>query len=399
MAEWILSIPNDRAGGIAVEWLRNRAERTRDLRYIGALPEMLRRTKAGEALFSLNAAFHLLWLRDDIDEALVRDFLGIHTNPGATEGDRGHILSLEPNAAFTLCAPPNGALSLQADHAVYMKQMDIAAAHGKGNYGKGGHIAVIDTGCDGPRIDDFYDLAGPTLHPGSTGAVDKVGHGTAMATIIREVAPDCTLTVIRTADSTNIPLWHLLAAIVLAVFDAQAEILNLSLGRDNLSGVCTRCGASSAARSIALEYLMKALRLLAPSYLPNGQPPTYVAATGNDGTGSGFFLPARYDCALAVGAVNAAAQRSEFSTYGSYLHTHHLMAPGGETNRGVPAEWAIADTAQEYYGTSISAAYTSGILALLRTDHSSADLRTLALSKVVAASPSSVCGSGQVRYS
>lgn len=400
MAEIILSAPNDLAGAIALDSLRNRGERTHDFRYLRDLSTALPGARAAGILHELPVSFHLMEARDEIAEPLIRDFLGLHSDPAATSGERGFLFSAEPNWDHSFCAPPGGAPALQADHSTYLSQLNVPAAHRKANFGKSGHIALIDTGCDGVAINDFYDLLHPTSHhPGTSAATDKVGHGTAMATLIREVAPDCTLTVIRTSDSATIPLWHLLGAIVLAVFDARAEIINLSLGLANITGTCTRCGASSAARGFALEFLMKALLSAAPARLAGGHPPTFAAATGNDGSNGGFFLPARYDSALAVGSVNKSGQRSNFSTYGTYLHAHYLMAPGGETSGSTPTEWAIADNAQEFYGTSIACAYTSGLLALLRTDDANSDLRTLAIGKVVGSAPASVCGSGQIQYS
>ncbi|WP_321474279.1 S8/S53 family peptidase [uncultured Paludibaculum sp.] len=400
MGEIVLTIPNDRAGAIALDTIRNRGEQRSDYAYLGDLSGRLRGSRSAELLTRLPASFHRIYVRDEVGEALIRDLLGYHSAPEATSGERGFILSAEPNWGFSLCALPGGAPKLQPDHSTYLSQLQVGRAHAKANHGKGGHIAVIDTGSDGVFIDDYYDLLNSnTCHPGQANAIDNVGHGTAMATIIRAVAPDCTLTVVRTTDTTAIPLWHLLAAIAIAVLDAQAEILNLSLGLANITGTCTRCGASSTARGFALEYLMKALRRLAAVWLPNGQPPTYVAATGNDGSGNGFFLPARYDTTLAVGAVNKSGQRSGFSTYGTYLHPNYVMAPGGEKVYSSVTEFPISDGKEDYCGTSIAAAYASGVLALLRTDNSTADLMQLATQKVRAASPQSVCGSGQLEYS
>jgi hypothetical protein len=400
MSEIVLTLPNDRAGDIALNTIRNQGERRRDYRYLGDLAQRLHESRAAELLRELPMTLHLMSVQEGVEDAFARDLLGYHSQPDAREGERGFILAVEPDWAFSLCAPPGGAPSLRPDHGAYMSQMHVGDAHKNNNFGGSGHIAVIDTGSDGVAIDNYYDLLDPkTYQPGKANATDKVGHGTAMAMLIREVAPRCTLTVVRTTDTTTIPLWHLLAGIAIAVLDAQAEILNLSLGLSNLTGTCTKCGASATARGFALEYLMKSLRRLAGNWLPGGQPPTYVAATGNDGTGNGFFLPAKYDVSLAVGAVNKGGQLASFSTYGTYQHSNYVVAPGGEKVKAVATEYPISDTNDDYCGTSIAAAYTSGVLALLRTDNSSADLMQLASQKVISASPQSVCGKGQIEYS
>ncbi|MBN9657514.1 MAG: S8/S53 family peptidase [Acidobacteria bacterium] len=400
MSEIVLALPNSTAGAIALDTIRNRSERSRDYSYLTELSRSLPGSLSSEYLAQFAVTFHLVSVREEIADALIRDFLGLHSAPEAASGERGHILSAEPNWDFELCAPPGGVPVLQPHHTTYLAQLQASQAHAKGNFGASGRLALIDTGTDGVAIDDFYDLLNPaTYHPGKSGATDKVGHGTTLATLIREVAPQCNLTAIRTSDTAAIPLWHLLAAMAIAVIDAQAEIINLSLGLPNITGTCTRCGASPAARGFALEYLMKALRRMAVQWFPGAQPPTFVAATGNDGTGNGFFLPARFDVSLAVGSVNQNGQRSTFSTYGTYQHSNYVMAPGGEKAGGAVTESPIADNNESYCGTSIAAAYASGVLALLRTDNSTADLRQLATQKVSAAAPASVCGSGRIEYS
>ena len=105
------------------------------------------------------------------------------------------------------------------------------------------------------------------------------------------------------------------------------------------------------------------------------------------------------DVSLAVGSVNQSGQRSSFSTYGTYLHANYVMAPGGEKAGGSTTESPIADNTEQYCGTSVAAAYASGVLALLRTGNPTADLMQLATQKVSSASPASVCGSGRIEYS
>jgi len=371
--------------------------------FAGSMPE----SRSAAFLAGLPVSFHELDVHDrggadqsSLEEAMMNDWKGYHSDPQAVDGERGFILHVEPAWDLEVMAPPNGAPTLSADHNVYMTQLNIAAARARHNDGQSSRVALIDTGCDGLVIHDFYDLLTTgTYHPGPQSQIDTVGHGTAMATIIQAVAPAGDLTVVRVSDQTNIPLWNLLAGVVLATIDAQAEIINLSLGRASLAGTCTKCGASALVRSFALEYLLKALRRFATSWYANGQPPTFVAATGNDGSGNGFFAPARYDACLAVGAVNSSAAKSSFSTYGTYSHLNHVMAPGGEVSNGVTTEYAASDSVEKYYGTSISAAYTSGLLALFRNDSPTGDLMQIAASKVVPATPVGLCGSGQIAYS
>jgi hypothetical protein len=417
MSNLIVSVPNDSAGDIAIATMRRSSERQAVYRYIEDLSDRIspekeltsiggrsrtsQPSRAAEILRQLPAHFHLIAVRDGAEGMVMRDFMGLHRDAQAESGERGFILDVEPEWPFTLCALRNGNPTLRLDHTQYLSQLQVPNAHAKLNYGDDVKVALIDTGCDpSVSINDFYDVLNTSnYHPGVWGAVDNLGHGTAMAKIIRDVAPKCDLSVIRVADQAVIPLWHILAGVAIAVIEAEADIINLSLGLVSIAGTCSRCGASGIARSFALEYLLKSLRKHASSSYPTSQPPVLVAATGNDGQGNGFYLPANYDVCLAVGSVNRAVQRSSFSTYGNYAHLNYVVAPGGEVTNSLVTESAISDNAQPYYGTSISAAYTSGVLALFRHDHPNGDLMRLATTLAVPASPTSECGSGQIIYS
>jgi hypothetical protein len=416
MAQLILSLPNDRAGFIAAESLRADARERGNFEYLGDLASSIAPSEGDQLVFAggvapqrepsraaewlrrLPITFHLISTPGDEPGSLIRDLFGIHSRPEADGGERGFIFGIEEVPEVTLCTPPNGVPTLHSNHQMFMNQLRVPNAHANLNLGAVGTIALIDTGCDGVAIDDYYDLLNSsTYHPGTGNAKDTVGHGTGMAMIMREVAPHAALTVVRISDTVNIPLWNVLAGVAVAVLDAEAEIINLSLGTSNLTGICGHCGTSAAARGIAFQYLLRCLRNQVLHRC--GHPPTFVAATGNSGYGTGFSAPARYDECLAVGSVNSYAQRSTFSTYGTPTHQHYIVAPGGEKLGKTATEYAATDSVEKYCGTSIAAAYTSGILALFRTDDPHADLMQLATQKVVPASPKSICGWGQIVYS
>ena len=418
MGQLIATLPNTRAGAIARRTLISRARQSRDFEYLGDLRGRLsgdsnvqrfgEQPRSAAFLAELPVSFHLLDVhgrtpRDEssLEEALINDWTGYHSDPPAIEGERGFIVNVEPAWDMHVLAPPNGMPMLSMDHSAYMTQLNVAAAHAKGNYGKSSRVALIDTGCDGLNIDDFYDLVAPgSYHPGSSNQTDIVGHGTGMATIIQAVSRECDLTVVRVSDTTTIPLWNLLAGVVIATIDAQAEIINLSLGMAALGGTCSRCGASALVRTSRLSICSRrcadsrrhGTAMVSRLHLSLPQ------ETTEDDTG--FFAPARYDVCLAVGSVNGSATKSAFSTYGTYTHLNHVLAPGGEeVSKGVATEYAASDSAEKYYGTSVSAAYTTGLLALFRNDNPTADLMHLATTKVVSASPAGLCGSGQIVYS
>jgi len=398
MSELILTLPNLPAGDIARDSVISRGEQRGDYRYIESLNDRLRGSLASEFLPRLPLTFHLLYAQDGREQAIADDLMKLHNEPEARDDERGLIFAVEPNWNLSLCALPDGQPATQPDHSAYLAQLGIARAQGKNNLGALGHIAVIDTGAEGVKIDDYYDLLSAPLRPGVQNAIDDFGHGTAIATLIREVAPDCKLSMIRVTDDDDIPLWYFMAGLGLAVLDAQAEIINLSLGIENMTGKCRWCGVSAYARAFALENFMRFLKMGA-KWFTGKEPPTFVAATGNDGSQNGFFIPARWDVCLAVGSVNKSGHHSEFSTYGTLTHPYYVVAPGGETVNSVTTEFAIADNKKPHLGTSISTAYASGVLALLRTDHPTGDLTQLALQRVTSASPPLLCGQGQIQYS
>jgi hypothetical protein len=70
---------------------------------------------------------------------------------------------------------------------------------------------------------------------------------------------------------------------------------------------------------------------------------------------------------LAVGSITQARDRSNFSNYGTKLHSQYMMMPGGEEQQGVISEW-VGEALHKCYGTSAAAAYASGVLALYMSD-------------------------------
>ena len=207
--------------------------------------------------------------------------------------------------------------------------------------GAGVKVAVIDTGIDlrhpafagklAPSSEwkDYVDGDNyPQEVPGS-----NYGHGTGVADIIVQVAPNVTILPIRVlgpdgaGDTTDV-----VAAIDYAV-SRGAQVINLSLGTDT--------------KEKALEELVKyALKADV----------TVVASAGNNGRESVMFPASYKDATIGVGSVNRYDELSTFSAYGKDLS---LTAPGESIYTAAP------DQSVGYWsGTSFSAPIVSGAAAL-----------------------------------
>ena len=375
MPQYLATIPNNDAGKQAVNHLREFGPRDFGITYRGSLSDFLRQLSevpivATQVLEALPYEFHTLEVAEGHEKIAIPKILRWHSDPTGRRQWRGHIEAIEPNVKFRLSAL-GLPFSLGGWHNSYLKTLNIGAAGGGGRADV--KVAVLDTGSDKLHfVTDFYDLTttSANLHPGAANQVDTDGHGTAMATLIHEVAPGASISMVRIADSDP-EYMHVLAGLAIAVCDCQAEIVNLSFGFVDFGGSCGACGANDVSRSIALEKMLGMLIDLDPSIRIGFRAPIFVAATGNQRSTTGFHYPAAFDYTIAVGSVTDSGQRSSFSNYGT-THTAFLVAPGGEEI--LPQEHVGSGSTGICFGTSVSTAYISGILALMRQDGSYSSL-------------------------
>ena len=215
-------------------------------------------------------------------------------------------------------------------------------------------IAVVDSGFEKPGVvSDFLDL----VESANKSEKDTFGHGTAMASIIADVAQNAVVSSVRASDQGP-HVSEAMLGICAASFHFQADIVNLSFGLPQGQS-CPSCGSQSAVSKV----FYRLLRSLSEKPMSAKGPPILVAATGNDGVATGFDAPALWNFTLAVGSINANKDRSIFSNYGTTGHAQYIMMPGGEETQGAATEW-IGEATQKCYGTSAAAAYASGVLAL-----------------------------------
>ena len=220
--------------------------------------------------------------------------------------------------------------------------------------GRGIKVAVIDTGVDlnHPAFKGHLDTASgwdyvgndatPQDEPGTNAGLNKgYGHGTAVADIILQVAPNATIVPYRVLGPDG---GGDLASVILAISRATSrgvKVINLSLG--------------STTYSLALEIAIV-------SAIKSGV--IVVASSGNTGdnnvtypaNSSALVQLATGGGLMGVGSVNKDQFPSSFSTWGANLN---LLAPGEGVATAFPGGQRTLAT-----GTSFSTPVVSGAAAL-----------------------------------
>ncbi len=223
--------------------------------------------------------------------------------------------------------------------------------------GRGVKVAVIDTGVDvyhpalqgrlAPKSEwkDFVDGDALPLDERSDAGNGGHGHGTGVAGVILQVAPEATILPLRvlrsdgSGDLTDVAL-----AIDWAV-QSGADVINLSLGAHG--------DTDSKALSRVLKYARQQRGVL------------FAVSSGNSGDDKVAY-PAKlarrggFEHLVSVGSVDALRVRSAFSTYGSDVS---LYAPGEAVYTLAPERGVMHCT-----GTSFAAPVVAGALALALGD-------------------------------
>jgi subtilisin family serine protease len=211
--------------------------------------------------------------------------------------------------------------------------------------GAGVVVAVVDTG-----VAATPDLVG-RLVPGwnaidhTDDAVDDNGHGTHVAGTVAEiegnglaesgVAPEASILPVKVLDASGSGSDVDVAAGIVWAADHGAQIINLSLGGPEPSGVLADGVAYARSKGVLI-----------------------VAAAGNDGGTVG--VPARLAGVVAVGAVGSDEVRAPFSAGGSALD---LVAPGvGILQQTLDGAGGLAD--RSWSGTSMASPHVAGVAAL-----------------------------------
>ena len=211
-------------------------------------------------------------------------------------------------------------------------------------WGRGVKVAVLDSGIPPhpalPGIVKSVDAL-----PASEPVAEPFFHGTAVASLIagnhpmaRGISPAVELISIRVINDEQRCDALSISSGLLAALDHGAEIVNLSLG----------CSSD-------LPIVRETIRLVIGAGI------VVVASAGNEGLSEARY-PAAYEGVIAVGAIEAGAERLAFSNLGSRLG---LTAPGYDVNAAAPGNRYIS-----FGGTSASAPIVSGVIAATMSDGS-----------------------------
>jgi hypothetical protein len=212
--------------------------------------------------------------------------------------------------------------------------------------GPGPIVAVLDTGvAPHPELGDRLLPGADLVSPGGDGRTDPHGHGTNTALTVAAAADDgrgstgscprCRILPIRVLDAQGVGTSTAVAQGIRLAVEMGAHVINVSAGG-------TRSGGSFA-------YEDAVVAEAAAARVP------ILASAGNEGTSVPQY-PAAMDGVIAVAGVTETGARAPYSNHGSWVD--------------VAAPWcSIVGTpsgASSYCGTSASAPFASGLVALRR---------------------------------
>ena len=220
--------------------------------------------------------------------------------------------------------------------------------------GKGVRVAVVDTGVDAgnPQVKKSLTSGGKDFVGKTNGTTDTVGHGTEVAGIIAArpapgtgfsgIAPKAEILPVRYTGGDNPDQKGDSRTMVDAINYAVAQHVDII----NISSDTADKGTNGPLE-VAVEKAVRAGVIV-------------VAAAGNDGQNGKLekTYPASYPGVVAVAASDRNNERAQFSQRGNFVD---IAAPGvGMTSTVPKGGQCVVD------GTSFSAPYVSGVLALMK---------------------------------
>ncbi|MFC7319784.1 S8 family peptidase [Halobacillus campisalis] len=256
----------------------------------------------------------------------------LSNNPNVAYVEKDHV------AQATSQTTPYGISHINAD--------DVQA---QGTTGNGVKVAVLDSGIDGAH-EDLSVAGGESFVSGEPNPlVDGNGHGTHVAGTVAGV--DNSLGVLGVAPSTDLYAVKVLSSEGSGSYSGIAQGIEWAISND-MDIINMSLGGSRG--SATLEQAVNNA---------DKQGVLVVAAAGNEGSKgkkNTIGYPAKYDAAMAVGAVDDANNRASFSSVGEELE---VMAPGADILSSVPG-----NDYERFNGTSMASPHVAGAAALVLAD-------------------------------
>lgn len=287
------------------------------------------------------------------------------------------------------CMGPNPGNSMIEEKPWSQLSLGYEEAHEQGATGSGQKVAVIDTGVNQHPELGSIDSSGGSAVPDGGANRDCDGHGTLVAGFVAAdgklpntgfvgVAPDSQIMSIRQSsklwqkpqDNKPIGDTKTMAQAIQYSVDNQADVINIS------QSSCQQMAQASSSSNEGNQELHNAVENARKAGT------VVVAAAGNvgecqqnnPGSPTTAVLPAWFDeDVLTVGSINQQGAPSEFSIAGPWVD---VAAPGenligldpGPQGRGLASQIASGQQGQPgpIQGTSFSAPYVSGLVALVK---------------------------------
>ncbi|RMJ18661.1 hypothetical protein CDV36_001593 [Fusarium kuroshium] len=264
--------------------------------------------------------------------------------------------SIESCQEVSLLTPTNGTIT---DSLAWIAKFKYASQHlaslSEGAGSKPIKIAILDTGLDTndpyfsgagiDRVDDWGDLWHDCLGESSTPVDDDKGrHGTALACLLLQLAPEATLYVLRVAKN-SLGLDQAQEAIGTAILHAVAswdvDIISMSFG------------FNSEVTPIR-NAIVQAERLKGGEIL-------FFAAANNDGLNEPEMFPAFFESVISARGTEC---NGEFiQQYNPKSWGHKIGTQYGTLARDVPYNWPVPKPAKS--GCSVSTPILAAIAAVL----------------------------------
>jgi len=218
--------------------------------------------------------------------------------------------------------------------------------------GRGIRVVVVDSGVNPRHSHVGGKIDGARIYRGEDGAVhrgagyqDTTGHGTAIAAVIRHVAPEADLFALKVFDGALATTPDVLEGALSYALHAGARVVNLSLGMEEAPH-------APALRTLCREAARAGIVL--------------VASARNGANGAS--LPASYD--EVIGVMGDGRLGEDTLVYRAEDRFECRASPWPRSLPGLPRE-------RNFRGNSFAAARVSGAVACLLEQDPGATLRTV----------------------